>query len=96
MNKTSLVKWALSAMLAVPAISAFAATSTKAETKYIHHHRHTVLVSSKHHHRKYHHLRSKHSKLTSRHHRHASLSHRSSRPTVSVTHMPPTIDGMGA
>jgi hypothetical protein len=99
--KISLVKYALAAILAVPAVSTFATTSTNTHAKYRHSHRHVVLVSSKHRHHAYHHTHSKHTKLSSRHHRHTSLSShvRSSntgRPTVSVSHMPPTIDGMGA
>jgi hypothetical protein len=101
MLKSSIVKWAVAAVLAVPAVPMFGST--------IHHHR---LVTRSHLHRLVvrHRLSTKthrrlslsaHRKLLTRHHRLVSksaLRHASMTSTshfkVHVTKMPPTIDGI--
>ena len=99
MIRSSLVKWAIAALLAVPAASTFAATKT-ATIKHHHrtltrlHHKHVTLASQHRHHKLTHKSR-KHTSLASRRHRHSSLSASSAaHPTIKITKIPPTIDGM--
>jgi hypothetical protein len=100
MIRSSLVKWAVAAMLAVPAASTLASTSRLTTMRHHHrhltssHHKHKTLTSISHHHRKLHHKGSSHRSLSSRSHRHTSLSTSAAHPTIKITKMPPTIDGM--
>jgi hypothetical protein len=99
MFKRTLVKWAIAALLAVPAVSLFSApasaqTTTRTLSSRLHH-KHT-LSSYLHRHHRLHSRRHHHVTLSTRHHRHSVSSLRSSsvHPTVKITKMPPTIDGM--
>jgi hypothetical protein len=98
MFKSTLVKWAIAALLAVPAVSLFSSPASAQTTRTLNsrlHHKHT-LTSYLHRHRRLHSRRHHHVTLSSRHHRHSVSSLRTSsvHPTVKITKMPPTIDGM--
>ena len=111
MNKSTLIKWVVAAVLAIPAIPTFAQTVRHHHklTKYARTHRVLTATSKRHH---VYHTTKRHTRtLVS--HRHGlkklSTSHRSVRSTslnsktaaqgqvrVHFTKMPPTIDGINA
>jgi len=100
MYKSTILKWAVAALMAVPAVSTLAASGNAA--------RHRTLVSRLHHQKVSAAIAgSHHRKLIHRHRKHLALSaHRSLRhasaalrsgsvhPSIRITHIPPTIDGM--
>jgi hypothetical protein len=96
MNKSTLVKWAVAAILAAPAVPAFARTTHhKALTATKSHHR---LVTKLHRRTSLSHRSTSAHKLTSksRHAIHANAKTTKPQFKVHVTHMPPTIDGIHA
>ncbi|MGD1275898.1 MAG: hypothetical protein ABR964_01585 [Tepidisphaeraceae bacterium] len=99
MYKSTILKWAVAALMAVPAVSTLAASGSAAKHRTLitrlHHKKVSAALST--HHRKLIHRHGKHAALSARRSlRHASASLRSGtvRPTVKITHIPPTIDGM--
>jgi hypothetical protein len=109
MNKSTLIKWVVAAVLAIPAIPTFAQTVR-------HHHKltkstrtHRVLTATGRRHHVYHTTKRHTSTLVTHRHGVKKLSHRSVRRTslssktgsqgqvrVHFTKMPPTIDGINA
>jgi hypothetical protein len=97
MLKSTLAKWALAALLAVPTVSLLPSAAPAATTKTLssHLHKKHTLSSLHRHHRRLHSRKHRHVVLSSKHHRHiSSLSARTVHPTVKIDKMPPTIDGM--
>jgi hypothetical protein len=100
MIKSSLVKWAVAALLAVPAAATLGASAPYTTiTKHHHrtlshtHHKHRPMTGTRHH-RKLHHKGTGHASFSSHKHRHSTLSTSAAHPTLKITKMPPTIDGM--
>lgn len=100
MYKSTILKWAVAALMAVPAVSTLAASGSGAKHRTLvtrlHHRKVSAAVAGSHH-RKLIHKHRKHAALsTHKSVRHASAALRSgtARPTVKITHIPPTIDGM--
>ena len=99
MYKSTILKWAVAALMAVPAVSTLAASPHasrhKTLTTRVHHRK--VSASAIAHHRKLAARHGKHLALSARKHlRQASAASRarSAHPAIRITHIPPTIDGM--
>jgi hypothetical protein len=95
---SSIVKWAVAAVLALPAIPLLARTPSSTSVRPA-----ARLSTAAHHARRYHHRARKHSLATTHTKKHHRVTHArrrsgmaslSARPALHLTHTPPTIDGI--